>query len=38
MVVGVSQGFTIQQEFVGVGYKAEAKGQLLRNESLRLFS
>lgn len=29
MVVGVSQGYTIQQEFVGVGYKAEAKGQIL---------
>jgi len=29
MVTGVSQGFTIQQELVGVGYRAEAKGQLL---------
>lgn len=29
MVVGVSQGFTVQQELVGVGYRAEAKGQLL---------
>jgi large subunit ribosomal protein L6 len=29
MVFGVSEGFTIQQEFVGVGYKAEAKGQVL---------
>jgi len=29
MVIGVSQGYTIQQEFVGVGYKAEVKGQLL---------
>lgn len=29
MVVGVSEGYTIQQEFVGVGYKAEAKGQML---------
>ncbi|MGC9470172.1 MAG: 50S ribosomal protein L6 [Bacteroidales bacterium] len=29
MVVGVSEGFTIQQELVGVGYRAEAKGQLL---------
>lgn len=29
MVTGVSQGFTIVQELVGVGYKAEAKGQLL---------
>lgn len=29
MIIGVSQGYTIQQEFVGVGYKAEAKGQTL---------
>lgn len=29
MVIGVSQGYTIQQEFVGVGYRAEAKGQVL---------
>ncbi len=29
MVTGVSQGFTLVQELVGVGYKAEAKGQLL---------
>ncbi len=29
MVIGVSQGYTIQQELVGVGYKAEAKGQIL---------
>ncbi|HEY4789283.1 MAG TPA: 50S ribosomal protein L6 [Bacteroidales bacterium] len=29
MVVGVSEGYTIQQELVGVGYRAEAKGQLL---------
>ncbi len=29
MVVGVSEGFTIQQELVGVGYRAEAKGQVL---------
>ncbi|MGD2034982.1 MAG: 50S ribosomal protein L6 [Bacteroidales bacterium] len=29
MVVGVSKGYTIQQEFVGVGYKAEVKGQVL---------
>ncbi len=29
MVTGVSTGFTIQQELVGVGYKAEAKGQIL---------
>lgn len=30
MVVGVSHGFTIKQEVVGVGYKAEATGQLLK--------
>lgn len=29
MVIGVSKGYTIEQEFVGVGYKAEAKGQIL---------
>jgi large subunit ribosomal protein L6 len=29
MVEGVSRGFTIEQEFVGVGFKAEAKGQIL---------
>jgi len=29
MVVGVSTGFTIQQEFVGVGYKVEVAGQLV---------
>lgn len=29
MVEGVSKGFTIEQEFVGVGFKAEAKGQIL---------
>jgi large subunit ribosomal protein L6 len=29
MVKGVSEGFTTVQELVGVGYKAEAKGQLL---------
>ena len=29
MVSGVSAGFTIKQEVVGVGYKAEATGQLL---------
>ncbi|GHT17794.1 hypothetical protein AGMMS4956_21330 [Bacteroidia bacterium] len=29
MVVGVSTGYTIQQELVGVGYKVEAKGQTL---------
>ncbi len=29
MVNGVSTGYTIQLEVVGVGYKAEAKGQIL---------
>lgn len=29
MVIGVSQGFTMKQELVGVGYRAEVKGQLL---------
>ncbi|MCF8378182.1 MAG: 50S ribosomal protein L6 [Bacteroidales bacterium] len=29
MVHGVSEGYTIIQELVGVGYKAEVKGQLL---------
>ncbi len=29
MVIGVSKGFKIEQEVVGVGYKAEAKGQIL---------
>jgi large subunit ribosomal protein L6 len=29
MIEGVSKGFKIEQEFVGVGYKAEAKGQIL---------
>jgi large subunit ribosomal protein L6 len=29
MVFGVSTGYTTVQELVGVGYKAEAKGQLL---------
>ena len=29
MVQGVNEGFTIVQELVGVGYKAEAKGQIL---------
>ncbi len=29
MVQGVSEGFTIVQELVGVGYKADAKGQVL---------
>ncbi len=29
MVTGVSQGFTSVQELVGVGFKADAKGQLL---------
>ena len=29
MVVGVSEGFTIRQELVGVGYRVEVKGQVL---------
>ena len=29
MVLGVSEGFKIVQEVVGVGYKAKAKGQIL---------
>lgn len=29
MVTGVTEGFVITQELVGVGYKAEAKGQIL---------
>jgi large subunit ribosomal protein L6 len=29
MVKGVSTGFTVQQELVGVGYRAEVKGQAL---------
>jgi large subunit ribosomal protein L6 len=29
MVIGVSKGFKIEQEVVGVGYKAEVKGQVL---------
>ena len=29
MVKGVTEGFTVVQELVGVGYKAETKGQLL---------
>jgi large subunit ribosomal protein L6 len=29
MVVGVSRGYEIQQELVGVGFRAEAKGQRL---------
>ncbi|MDO9680494.1 MAG: 50S ribosomal protein L6 [Bacteroidales bacterium] len=29
MVTGVSTGYTIKQEFVGVGYRVEAKGQIL---------
>ncbi len=29
MVVGVSEGFKIEMEFVGVGYRAESKGQML---------
>ncbi len=29
MVIGVSKGFEIKQELVGVGFKAESKGQIL---------
>ncbi len=29
MVKGVSDGYSLQQELVGVGFKAEAKGQIL---------
>lgn len=29
MVVGVSEGYTIEMDVVGVGWKAESKGQLL---------
>ena len=29
MVIGVTEGYTIVQELVGVGYKANAKGQIL---------
>ncbi|RUT79461.1 50S ribosomal protein L6 [Ancylomarina longa] len=29
MVIGVSEGYTIKQELVGVGYRATSKGQLL---------
>ena len=29
MVVGVSTGYTIKQELVGVGYRVEVKGQIL---------
>ena len=29
MVIGVSKGYEIKQELVGVGYKAEVKGQVL---------
>ena len=29
MVVGVSEGFTIKQEFVGVGYRVAVQGQLV---------
>ena len=29
MIIGVSQGYEIKQEFVGVGYRAESKGQRL---------
>lgn len=29
MVVGVSQGFSVKQELVGVGFRVEVKGQIL---------
>jgi large subunit ribosomal protein L6 len=29
MVIGVSEGYVIQQELIGVGFRAEAKGQRL---------
>lgn len=29
MVVGVTEGYTVKQEFVGVGFKAEKNGQML---------
>ena len=29
MVVGVSEGFEIKQEFVGVGYRADVQGQII---------
>jgi large subunit ribosomal protein L6 len=29
MITGVSKGFTVKQELVGVGYRVEAKGQVL---------
>lgn len=29
MVIGVTEGYTLQQELVGVGYRANANGQLL---------
>jgi large subunit ribosomal protein L6 len=29
MVVGVSKGYEIKQELIGVGYKAEVKGQII---------
>jgi large subunit ribosomal protein L6 len=29
MVVGVSQGYSVELEFVGVGYRAETNGQML---------
>ena len=29
MVVGVSEGYVIEQELIGVGYRAKAQGQKL---------
>jgi large subunit ribosomal protein L6 len=37
MVIGVSEGYNVVQELVGVGYKADAKGQILEL-SLRIFA
>ena len=34
MIIGVSEGYTIQQELVGVGYRAEVKGNNLLELSL----
>ncbi len=34
MVIGVTEGFTIKQELVGVGYKAAVNGQLLELASV----
>ena len=36
MVVGVTKGYEIKQELVGVGFKAEVKGQVLEPRGFRL--